>query len=398
MIPMSKSDIKYLVGSEEIVCRPLPIFSDIAIKFLDDLSKELRNDTEARKFPDVMTFAFWCRKANIVKLKEEYAIKFPRIGKGIAFHIAPSNVPINFVFSYAFGVLAGNGNVVRVSEKDFRQIKIVCRILNKLFENQEYKTIAEQTQIVSYGHDKDINDYYSDICSTRIIWGGDNTINEIRQSPIGTRTTEITFADRFSFAIFDENTINDMSEDDLRQLSEKFYNDTYLMDQNACSSPHFILWKTSPSKQGRKKFWNAVYQAAQKYELPEKKVLDKYTILCEKATELDEIVSVERYNNLLYVVELDKLPDSMDELRGKFGLFYEGNLEDIHELCKKITTKMQTCVTYGIDDQKLAEILIENHVMGIDRIVPVGKAMDIGIYWDGYDVIGSMSRQIVTVY
>ena len=135
MIPMSKSDIKYLVGSEEIVCRPLPIFSDIAIKFLDDLSKELRNDTEARKFPDVMTFAFWCRKANIVKLKEEYAIKFPRIGKGIAFHIAPSNVPINFVFSYAFGVLAGNGNVVRVSEKDFRQIKIVCRILNKYIKN-----------------------------------------------------------------------------------------------------------------------------------------------------------------------------------------------------------------------------------------------------------------------
>ena len=120
--------------------------------------------------------------------------------------------------------------------------------------------------------------------------------------------------------------------------------------------------------------------------------------MCEKAAELEEIVSVEKYDNLLYVAELDKLPDSMDELRGKFGLFYEGNLEDIHELCKKITTKMQTCVTYGIDDQKLAEILIENHVMGIDRIVPVGKAMDIGIYWDGYDVIGSMSRQIVTVY
>lgn len=398
MIHMSKSDIKYLVGSEKSICRPLPIFSDIVIKFLDDLSKELRNDAEARTFSDVMTFAFWCRKANIVKLKEEYTVKFPRIGKGIAFHIAPSNVPINFAFSYAFGVLAGNGNIVRVSEKDFRQIHVVCRILNKLFENEEYKIISEQTQIVSYGHDKEINDYYSKICSIRVIWGGDSTINEIRRSPIGTRTTEITFADRFSFAILDENTINDMAEEDLRQLCEKFYNDTYLMDQNACSSPHLILWKTAHSKQGRKKFWNTVYQTAQKYEFPEKKVLDKYTILCEKAAELEEIVYVEKYDNLLYVAELDKLPDSMDELRGKFGLFYEGNLEDIHGLCKKITTKMQTCVTYGIDEQKLAEILIENHVMGIDRIVPVGKAMDIGIYWDGYDVIGSMSRQIVTVY
>ena len=58
---------------------------------------------------------------------------------------------------------------------------------------------------------------------------------------------------------------------------------------------------------------------------------------------------------------------------------------------------MQTCVVHGIDQQKLVDILIENNAMGIDRIVPVGNAMDIGIYWDGYDVIGSMSRQIVTI-
>ena len=26
------------------------------------------------------------------------------------------------------------------------------------------------------------------------------------------------------------------------KITKKFYNDTYLVDQNACSSPHLILW------------------------------------------------------------------------------------------------------------------------------------------------------------
>ena len=31
---------------------------------------------------------------------------------------------------------------------------------------------------------------------------------------------------------------------------------------------------------------------------------------------------------------------------------------------------------------------------GIDRVVPVGRALDMDIVWDGYDLIGSLSRLI----
>ena len=397
VILMNKSEIRYLVGNDKLEVKPFPIYSDMAILLLDTLSRELRNDKEAREYPDILTFAFWCRRANITKLKEEYRTQFLRIGRGLIFHIAPSNVPINFAFSLAFGILAGNANVVRVSEKDFPQTKIVCRILKNLLENPEFTLIRKQTQIVSYGHIKDINDYYSYLCDVRIIWGGDTTIETIRRSPIGMKATEITFADRFSFAVFDEATMERLTPQKLEKVGEKFYNDTYLMDQNACSSPHLILWKASERKVGRKNFWNMVVQTAQKYDLSEKKVLDKYTILCEKATEINEMVSVIRYTNLLYVVELKDIPERMDEVRGKFGLFYEADLSNMEMLCSKISTKMQTCVTYGIDNQRFAEMLIENHALGIDRIVPVGQAMNIGVHWDGYDVIGNMSREIVTI-
>ena len=105
-ILMSKNEIQYLVGSEQLNVKPFPVYSDMAILLLDSLSRELRNDKEAREYPDILTFAFWCRKANIVKLKEQYQTRYYRIGKGLLFHIAPSNVPINFAFSLVFGIFA----------------------------------------------------------------------------------------------------------------------------------------------------------------------------------------------------------------------------------------------------------------------------------------------------
>ena len=44
---------------------------------------------------------------------------------------------------------------------------------------------------------------------------------------------------------------------------------------------------------------------------------------------------------------------------------------------------------------KVCEEMIRSGKPGIDRIVPVGKAMDIGVYWDGYDIIGTLSRKIM---
>ena len=395
VILMNKSEINYLVGNECFEVKPLPIYSDVVCDFLDDLSRRFRNDIEAKGFPDILTFAFWCRRANVLKLKQEYPFVANHMGRGVVFHIAPSNVPINFAYTLVFGMMAGNANIVRVSEKDFQQTKIVCRVLKELLKEPEYQVLEKQIQVVSYGHNQEVNDYYSSRCDVRVIWGGDATITEIRKSPLRPRATEITFADRYSFAVFDERAICELSEEDIKRVAEQFYNDTYLMDQNACSSPHLILWTNSVSdKGGRQKFWEALYQVAEKYDLPEKKVMDKYTLLCENAACLNVDATLKQYSNRLYVVSLQAVPESLETVRGRFGLFYEASLEELADLCDKITEKIQTCVIYGIDREELLHCFISHSVRGVDRIVPVGKAMDIGVYWDGYDVIGRLSRGI----
>ena len=113
-----------------------------------------------------------------------------------------------------------------------------------------------------------------------------------------------------------------MSDQEVRGLAGGFYNDTYLMDQNACSSPHFIFWIHPDGKgQGRRRFWKALANQALQYDLPEKKAMDKYTLLCEQAAGGLGIRQIETYGNRLYVASLSELPDNLEDTRGIFGLF-----------------------------------------------------------------------------
>ena len=51
--------------------RPDEPFSDKVLEYLNALSSALLKDRERRLFPDVVTFAFFCRQGNLLKLKEQ---------------------------------------------------------------------------------------------------------------------------------------------------------------------------------------------------------------------------------------------------------------------------------------------------------------------------------------
>ena len=76
-------------------------------------------------------------KANLAILKKKFLQNNPiRLGRGIVFHIAPANVPVNFAFSLCFGLIAGNSNVVRVSSKYMPQVDIICAVINTLLKKK----------------------------------------------------------------------------------------------------------------------------------------------------------------------------------------------------------------------------------------------------------------------
>ena len=72
------------------------------------------------------------------------------------------------------------------------------------------------------------------MCNSRLIWGGNDSINNIRKFTLKERSLDIAFADRYSFCVIEADAVLRTEEQELIKLAEKFYNDTYLMDQNAC--------------------------------------------------------------------------------------------------------------------------------------------------------------------
>lgn len=393
ILTLRNNSITYLIGGETISSRPLLPYDPLLCEFLNDLSQELRSNKKASSYPDVVTFAFWCRKANIDKLKADFGNVKTRLGLGMVFHITPSNVPINFAFSFVFGLLSGNANIVRVPSKHFEQIDIICDAFAQLFKQDKYKRIKEMTAFVRYEQNDEITAGFSASCNARIIWGGDTTIRNIRKIPIPERSIEIVFSDRYSFCVIDAPLVIKLNDAQLNRLAEDFYNDTYLMDQNACSSPHLVIWQGKEKQKAKEKFWTAVSNiASKKYRLLDVNAVDKYTLFCQNAIELNNVSDFRKHGNNVFRLSLSSLPDDMDSLRGKFGYFYEYDTDDINSIAHIVNTKFQTLTYFGIDKSKLKKFVVENRLLGIDRIVPIGKALDIDVIWDGYDIIRTLSR------
>ena len=97
-------------------------------------------------------------------------------------------------------------------------------------------------------------------------------------------------------------------------------------------------------------------------------------------------------DNLLYRIEIKKLIPGIEEYRGKGGYFYEYSLKDIEEIAPVVTEKFQTITWFGLDPEEIRRVVLTKKLRGIDRITPIGKAMDIGVIWDGYDLVRMLSR------
>lgn len=371
--------------------RPDVPFIDEVIDFLSSLSGALLKDRASRMYPDVITFAFFCRKGNLLKLKEGYTDDAIRLGRGIIFHIAPSNVPINFGYSLISGLLAGDCNVVRCSNKDFPQVDIVIK--NMLIVAESFPQIAKRIAVVRYEHTSQANDYFSSICQARVIWGGDETIARIRKCELPSRSFDVTFADRYSFAIINADGM--VKEQNMSDVAGRFYNDTYLFDQNACSAPHLVVWTGSDDnkKKAKDSFWQALHEEVIKkqYHFQPVMAVDKITAFYRQSQAMD-IETVPAEDNLLVRVKLNALSTDIDDYRCKCGYFSEYDARDIKEIVPIIKYKYQTMAYYGFSYDELRSFVVDNRLIGIDRIVPFGKTTDFSLSWDGYDLVHTLSR------
>jgi hypothetical protein len=388
--------LKYVIGNPaDFSRRPLRAFAPEVRAFLVRLSQRILADAEIRALPDVVAFAYWCRKGNIEHEAASYDDGALRLGRGVAFHIPPSNIPVNFAFSWVFSLLAGNSNILRVPNRDLPQSRVLLRHIGAVLGEEQFQELASMNVFVNYGHEEEITASLSALCDVRLIWGGDEAIRHIRKAPLPLRAVDVVFSDRYSFCVLGAGQVLSLAPPAFERLISGFYNDTYLMDQNACSSPRLVVWLGSgeEAQKARERFWTALQaEVARRYKLSDISAVDKFTQVCRDAIELDCLTDLERADNGLYRLRLDALFAGIENRRGNCGYFYEYITDDLDDIAPIITSRYQTLTYLGVAKEMLASFVAGHRMIGIDRIVPVGVALDIGLVWDGYDLIRTLSR------
>lgn len=376
--------------------KPNKPFDQEVVAFTQALSKRF---LRIRELPEIVALGYWLRKANIKDMQttfEQGTARKKVRARGTVFHIAPSNVDTIFVYSWMLSLLAGNRNIIRISSKEQKGLNVLLQIIIEELTRPEFQKIAQQTIICTYGHEENATAVLSSACQTRVIWGGDVTISAIRSVPLAPLANELTFPDRFSLAVLNSEIISKLNEKELDNLVEQFYNDVFWFDQMACSSPRLIVW-SGDNQDAINKFWTVFAQKIQQkqYELMAATQVLKYTTSLVLATES----VVGNLENGLYFsrVKLSDVPADVRERHCGGGLFYEYTVETLEDLAGVLIDKDQTIAYFGFEREELENLVDAITTRGIDRIVPIGKALEFTGVWDGQSFLTSFTREVIII-
>jgi hypothetical protein len=378
--------------------RTLAPFSDAVLAFCADYSRALFKDSESARFPELQALAFWMRKAELVRLREEFGklatahtVLAPR---GLVFHIPPANVDTIFVYSWLVSVLTGNRNIIRLSQRVSPQTEVLSRVFNATLATAAPE-LRRNTVMLRYGHEREITEAISAAVDVRVLWGGDETIKSIRSIPLPPHATELTFPDRYSFAVIHAKQYLSAEPARRQRLAEEVFNDTFWFDQMACSSPRIVFWHGEPHDaeiaSGELLTLLQAHAERKGYQVQPQTRLDRFAFACRAV--LDERASHYQDLQQITILRVDQFEQLSREHCGG-GLLFQHRISALDELVPFIQRRDQTMTYFGYEAAELKNFAGQLNGLGVDRIVPAGQALNFHRYWDGYDLLQELTRHV----
>ena len=371
------------------------------------LSRTLMSDAEARQYPDLVALGYWLRKSNIQELADRYQnLSLRPLGK--VFHAAPGNVDSLFVYSGILSLLCGNINIIRLSNKYGGSAEVLCRLLAELAVEHPDATARFQL-IRCERHDPYLRELQANI-DGRILWGSNEGVQALRQVPMPAHTRELVFAHKLSFCVLGIDAVLRATDAELNEVVVGFARDNLTFAQQACASAKLILWLGEKVKcneaQGR--FWRffgdymgaevlgnegglSAVTARDKYQLTESEHYQALNNAQDMAMS-GIIDSKIEYTTGVLRAWTNSFHNSFTESHQGSGLFVETQIERLTDLNEYLTPNHQTLSYWGVDsiDEWHKQCLV-----GVDRVVPIGQALNFDVVWDGLDLVRALGRESV---
>jgi hypothetical protein len=374
-------------------------FSQELITTLGELSQSILTNSMLKHDAASVALAYWLRPANLKRLQQIFAIRLQTeadtiyVPVGQVFHIAPSNVDTLFIYSWALSFLCGNLNVVRISEKQSEIVSRLLNCLNHLMENN--LTLSRRNRFITYPHSQEITAHISSWCNHRVIWGGNETVDALRPIALNSHASERVFSSKFSYSILSTVAVDILCDEGLNTLVSYFFNDLFWFDQMACSSPQIIYWigNSELSFSTIERFNQALADEVKKrrhqggISNAVRRLNQAFFYAANEPTKVD--LQHSGFISLFYGD--DVVPDR--NICGG-GLLRHIPVCTIDEIVNFADRNDQTISYFGLTREERIQLAHQAGTRGVDRIVPIGQALDFSPNWDGYDLIGDFVRRV----
>lgn len=388
--------IKFRFGVESDLTAPvddrLSVGDERVVDFLAKVARKLLAPAVARRHPELGSLGYFLRPAELTRAvsrtRREDAIVFPR---GNVFHVPPANVDTIFVYSWALSALAGNHNVVRISERSAAAADTILAALNEVLADAD-PVIGRTQRMVTYGRDDAVTAALSQWADLRVIWGGDAAVEAIRKHPLRPSARDLTFPDRTSWAAISAAGWRAADPAARRDAVVGFSNDAYWFDQAACSSPRTVFLVGTDTAGVRGEFVELLLDVVDRRgwqidaAMAVEKRVNAYGLAATGA-----VTALDFPANSVTAMSLAAVPDAPRRWIGA-GAFPFAEVGSLLDLVPAMNRQDQTFSHFGFAPAELRAFALALGGRGVDRIVPFGSALTFSAIWDGYDLPHEFTR------
>ena len=374
--------------------REFAVGDDRCVAALSAVSRALLRHEPRR--PAWIALGHWLREASVRSTLQALSDRTPRGGmrvpRGVVFHVTPTNVDTMAIYTWALAFMCGNASVMRISPRVTDEARTLVNVVDAAL--REHPDAARITRFVTYDRDDAITQALS-ASDVRMLWGGDASVQAVRNVPGLPSAVDIPFVDRISLSALDAGAVLREEAPKLRQLGRNLATDAFWFDQLGCSSPKTIVL-VGDADSALEAFNRLLPQIADGatsmgYVAEAAAVLEKVLAASEllasgQATEA-RMVSPE-------VTVIYDATTAMHTSTPGAGFFTALHVRGLQHLVPLLDRKNQTLSHFGFTTAELQGFVQAAGTMAPDRLVPIGQALSFDAIWDGFDLPSLLTRAV----
>jgi hypothetical protein len=312
---------------------------------------------------------------------------------GVVGHWPAGNIEIQPILSMTCALLGGNACLVRVPSG---LVEVTRQIIERLQEADPTGVLAERIYMPSFDHSRrDLHEAMAQAVDGAMIWGGAESVTEVRSLPFPYWARVAVFGPRLSVAAMDAGAWCDRTE--RASWCRRLARDVWQFEQRACSSPQALFLerrdvfdpeelveelrrafqeenRAHPRRQIDPGLTSAIClsRASWLLEGAENRAWfppsPDWTILLGKGVEIPKPTQGRTLSVLL--------------------------VDDLMEVISKFDGSVQTLGLGFKDAQREEAVALAAGHRGVDRVVPLGRMHVFSSPWDGGDLIRPMVRLV----